>query len=459
MTTIACVDGFLGDCAKGKFTDLLSSKSNDGGAVVRYVGGANAGRRINHSGKEFKLHLFPSGAFCDNMTNVIGPMVAFDPVQFFIEYDNLLSLGYNPKIMISDRVKILFPFHRYINKVEEEHLGKKSFGSTQRGITPFMNDVFGKQALTIQDIYETKEIVKEKLKRCIDMKNCLLNNYYNREEINIDGSIDQVLDLRDRLKPFIGDVRKFLLNLKDKNKTILFEGQLGAIRDITVLYPHISSAPSFFAGYAPISCGLPGTYLEEVLCLFKAYVSYVGSGDFVTRMEKDFEDKFREIANEYGTTSGRGRLLGHYDCVMARYGAEVHGATQIGLTCLDLLSDWDEIPVCIAYEDTRTGNRVDDFPLTNDLKYMKPIYKIMPGWKQDISNCKSFSELPEKCRNYVSFIEDQLCYHIRYISVGKERDAIIDRIGENYLTEEEINNILYKTKDFIVNDNKFSLTH
>jgi len=222
-----------------------------------------------------------------------------------------------------------------------------------------------------------------------------------------------------------------------EDKKILLEGQLGALRDILHgIYPHVSGI-TCLASYAAPSCGIPASSIEDVICVLKSYVSYVGSGDFPTELDPDPAHELREINHEYGATSGRPRRLGWFDCVMARYGLDLQGATDVCLTVLDVLSHYDEIPVCVDYYDTRNGQTVSDFPLTGELKYMKPVYRIMPGWKCDISQCRVYEDLPEKCQEFVEFLEDQLDEPIRYISVGKDRAALIDRGDDDDEISEE----------------------
>ncbi len=427
MTVKAVVGGLVGDEGKGKITDIISESAD---AVVRWQGGANAGHTVVNDHGSFKMHLFPSGAFNPNTLNIIGPAVAFDPIQFFEEYDKLIKDGFNPKVLISDRVKILFPFHKYINKVEEEHLGKGSFGSTCKGITPFAIDVAGKMAVTLEEVLncQYERDLERKIHRVVELRNVMLENYYHKDLINPEESAREIFSLRERLRPLVGDVRLVLKEMINAGKNIVFEGQLGSIRDVCMgIYPHISSSPSFLAGYAPVSCGLPHNCLEEVICVVKSYVSYVGSGAFPTEMDPIFADPFRDKAGEYGTTSGRPRRLGYSDCVMAKYGVELHGSTEVYLTCLDLMDDWEEIPICVAYYDYRTGLTTKEFPTPEALSHMSPLYRIFPGWKESTSSIRDWESLPEKAKDFVNFMEENIGCKISYVSVGKERSAMLKK--------------------------------
>lgn len=425
MTVKAIVGGLVGDEGKGKITDIVSENAD---AVVRWQGGANAGHTVVNEHGSFKMHLFPSGAFNSNTLNIIGPAVAFDPVQFFEEYDKLANDGFRPNVLISDRVKILFPFHKYLNKIEEEHLGKGNFGSTCKGITPFAMDVAGKMAITMEEVLncEYEHELTNKINRTIELKNVMLKNYYHKDLIDASESAKAIFSMKNRLMPLVGDVRLVLKKMIKSGKNIVFEGQLGSIRDVCMgIYPHISSSPSFLAGYAPVSCGLPHNCLEEVICVVKAYVSYVGSGAFPTEMDSIFADPFREKAGEYGTTSGRPRRLGYTDCVMAKYGVELHGSTEVYLTCLDLMDDWDEIPICVAYYDCRNGTTTKEFPTPEALSHMSPIYRVLPGWKESTSSVRSWENLPDKAKDFINFLEENIECNISYVSVGKDRSAMI----------------------------------
>lgn len=447
MTTKAVVDGLLGDCGKGKVIDWLAQ---DADMVVRYVGGGNAGREIENEKGNFKVHLMPSGVFHESVKNIVGPAVAFDPIQFFEEYDALVDQGITPNVFVSDRIKILFPFHRYINTVEEESLGKGKFGSTRRGVTQFQTDVVSKFAVTVEDLVGDKDELKNKLQRGVDMKNCILENYYEVDPINLDESLEPVLALTERLKPLLVDARKEIQKVMDDFGTVIYEGQLGSIRDITLgIYPYISSSPSFLAGYAPVSCGI-GEPLDESICVLKSYVSYVGSGPFPSEMNENYANELRERVHEYGTTSGNPRRLGWFDCVMAKYGAELHGATDIVLTHLDSMSEYDEIPVCVEYSDYSDFNGSDssvyklkEFQTTKRMDNCRANYEMLPGWQSDISQCREWSQLPKQARDYVTFIENQIGYYIRYVAVGKERDAIIDRRNEG-LTDDDVDKMISK---------------
>lgn len=431
MTVKAIVGAQLGDEGKGKMVDIFAQ---DADMVIRAWGGGNAGHTIHNEYGKTVLHLMPSGVFNPNCLNVIAPGVAFDPEQFFIEYDELVSKGVTPKVMISDRCQVLLAYHKELNVIEERRLGKHSFGSTCKGITQFYSDLINKIGIKIDELWLDDEDLLAKLHRAYSTKLALLKYYHEVEKSAHELSLlthpnlilKQIKSYRDRLKPFLGDVSKTINDAIEEGKEILLEGQLGALRDpLHGIYPHVSGI-STLPSYFPVSCGFSPMDMHLIISVMKSYATYVGSGDFPTELHDDEAHELREINHEYGATSGRPRRVGWFDIPMTKYGLRLNGATDVILSLLDVLGHYDTIPVCTSYYDTRDGKIVNDFPLTSELKYMKPVYVNMPGWKEDISECKHWNELPKKCKEYILFVQKQIGVKIHYVSVGKDREQFID---------------------------------
>lgn len=456
MSVIAFAGAQFGDEAKGKCVDRFAQNAD---IVARGWGGGNAGHTIYNSYGKTVLHIMPSGVFNPDCLNIIAPGVAFDPEQFFVEYDELLAKGVKPKVMVSDRCQVLLKYHKKLNEIEEYRLGKKAFGSTCKGVTQFYSDLINKVGIKVEDLYLDDEILLEKIERAHSL--AFARSYYYTYKGDIDNEwarknplptfeevLEDVKSWRDRLKPFLGDVSKTINDAIEQGKEILLEGQLGALRDpLHGIYPHVSGI-STLPSYFPVSCGFAPQDVDQIISVVKSYTTYVGSGDFPTELHNEEAEELREINHEYGATSGRPRRVGWFDIPMAKYGLRLNGTTDIILSLLDVLGHYDEIPVCAAYYDERTGAAIKDFPLTSELRYMKPIYRIMPGWKEDISECKIWNDLPDKCKEYVLYIESQLGKYIRFISVGPDRNAFIDRRAEE-LSDEELKRILEKVKNEI----------
>lgn len=426
----AIVGSQLGDEGKGKFVDHFAQTAD---LVIRGWGGGNAGHTINNEYGKTVLHLMPSGVFNPHCLNIIAPGVAFDPKQFFKEYDELIAKGITPKVIISDRCQVLLPYHIDLNVIEEQRLGKKAFGSTCKGITQFYSDLINKVGIKVDEIYVEDDLLLAKLKRSWDLKFAISHSYYEDGKIDMnyqlthpESVLEDIKSWRDRLKPFLGNVQKTVLDAIKENKNILLEGQLGALRDpLHGIYPHVSGI-SCLPAYFAVSCGVAPYHIKEITSVVKSYTTYVGSGDFPTELYDADAEELREINHEYGATSGRPRRVGWFDCIMTRYGLDLNGTTDCILSLIDVLSHYEKIPVCVSYYDCTNGEVVHDFPLTNKLGNMKPIYRIMEGWQEDISGCKSWSDLPEKCKLYIRFIEEQLGYKFTWISVGPNREQMFN---------------------------------
>ncbi|HAF26368.1 MAG TPA: adenylosuccinate synthase, partial [Lachnospiraceae bacterium] len=391
--------------------------------------GANAGHTIVNNYGKFALHTMPSGVFHQNIMNIIGNGVAFDITKFMNELKEITDKGVPaPKIMISDRVQVMMPYHVLFDTLEEARLAGKSFGSTKSGIAPFYSDKFAKIGWQINEFYQDDDVIKEKIARIAEIKDVLLVNLYHADPIDQDALFKQIVEWRELVRPYLGDVSLYLDKALKEGKTVLLEGQLGTLKDPDHgIYPMVTSS-SPIAGYGAIGAGIPPYEIKQVVTVSKAYSSAVGAGAFVSELHGDEADELRRRGGdggEYGATTGRPRRVGWYDCVASKYGCRLQGTTDVAFTVLDVLGYLDEIPVCTAYD--LGGEITTDFPVTRLLDKAKPVFETLPGWKCEIRGIKTYEELPENCRKYIEFIEKQIGYPITMISNGPSRDDIIYR--------------------------------
>lgn len=421
----AIVGANWGDEGKGKITDVLAEDSD---VVVRFQGGANAGHTIINDYGKFALHLLPSGVFHSRIANVIGPGVALDIDKLLKEYDDVVTRGIpKPVLYISDRAQVMMPYHVDFDRFEEERLGKASFGSTKSGIAPFYGDKYLKIGIQVCQLYDP-DLLRKRLDGVAEQKNAQLKSLYGKPAIDVDALMEKLLAQAERIRPMVIDTTVFLHKALKENKTILLEGQLGSLRDPDHgIYPYTTSS-SPLAGFGTVGAGVPAGAITDIFCVTKAYSSCVGAGPFTTEL---FDDAATELRNrggdagEYGATTGRPRRVGWFDAVATRYGCMVQGATECVLTNLDVLGYLDEIPVCTAYE--VDGKQITDFPSTPTLLRCKPVYTMMPGWKSDVRGVTSFDELPENCRKYVDFLEEQVGVPINMLSTGPKRSETFRR--------------------------------
>lgn len=420
---IAIVGANWGDEGKGKISDILSK---DAEIVIRFQGGANAGHTIVNEYGKTALHMLPSGIFRKDVVNIIGQGVAFDITAFFKELEEIKSKGVEKiNILVSDRVQILMPYHIKLDEMEEERLGKASFGSTKSGIAPFYSDKYAKIGIQISEIYDD-EYLKERLTKILTAKNKQISGLYGEDkQINIDEMYNFLINSREKLKPYLCNVAKFLNEKIKENKTIILEGQLGTLRDVdNGIYPFTTSS-SPLAGFGAVGVGIPPYEIKKIYAITKAYSSCVGAGAFVTELFGEEAKELRDRGGEYGAKTGRPRRVGWFDAVATRYGCMVQGATDVVVSLVDVLSYLDKIPVCTAYE--IDGKVVKDFPTTVDLNRAKPIYEYLDGWKCDISNIRRYEELPENARKYIEFIEKEIGCPIKMIGNGPKREDIIEK--------------------------------
>lgn len=421
----AVVGANWGDEGKGKITDMLAEKAD---IIVRFQGGANAGHTIVNNYGKFALHTLPSGVFYNHTTSVIGNGVALDIPLLIKEVKSITDRNVpQPKILVSERAQMVMPYHKLFDQYEEERLGGKSFGSTKSGIAPFYSDKYAKIGFQVSELFD-EELLQEKVQRVSEMKNVILEHLYHKPLIDPAELLNTLHEYRDMIAPFVCDVSAFLDKALKEGKTILLEGQLGTMKDPDHgIYPMVTSS-STLAAYGAIGAGIPPYEIKQIVTVSKAYSSAVGAGAFVSEIFGDEADELRRRGGdggEFGATTGRPRRMGWFDCVATKYGCRLQGTTDVAFTVLDALGYLEEIPVCVGYE--IDGEVTTDFPVTYKLEKAKPVLKKLPGWNCDIRGIRKFEDLPENCRKYVEFIEEQIGFPITMVSNGPGREDIIYR--------------------------------
>ncbi|HNX99418.1 MAG: adenylosuccinate synthase [Oscillospiraceae bacterium] len=412
-----------GDEGKGRMVDLLSEKY---AVVVRYQGGNNAGHTVVNERGKFIMNLLPSGILRDDTVNVLGPGIVIDLEHLFNEVARLRDSGIAitpDHLKISDRATICMPYHKLLDGLEEDRLGDKKFGSTRRGISPVYADKYMKKTLRMGDLRHLDELYP-RLDGIVEWKNLTVERGYGHEPIR---TADMMAWLKKFGLPFVDyvcDTTEYLSGAIDGGKSVLFEAQLGALRDIDFgIYPY-TSASTTLAAYAPIGAGVPQYRLDESIGIMKAYSSCVGEGPFTCELFGPEGDALREAGGEYGAATGRPRRVGGFDVVASRYGAKMQGCTYVALTKLDVLSYLEQIPVCAHYE--VDGKVVDCFPVGGALDRAKPVYEYLPGFRCDISKCRRPEELPRAALEYIRYLEKQVGCPVKYVSVGAQREDIIE---------------------------------
>ena len=424
MSNTAIVGINWGDEGKGRMVDYFAGQFD---VVVRYQGGNNAGHTVINEYGKFALNLLPSGIFHRDAINLLGAGVVIDLKHINGEMARLREKGVEitpDNLKISDRAMMVLPIHPAQDKWEEQRLGKDHFGSTLRGISPIYGDKYMKKAIQMGDLMHPATLEKH-LKRLIDWKNETIVQGYGQDKIDFDETLAWIHEWGDKLIPHICDAGELLQGAVDAGKSVMFEAQLGALRDIQYgIYPFTSSS-SPLAAEAPVGCGLPSIKVDEVIGVTKAYSTCVGEGPFVGELDGDAAHDLREAGAEYGAATGRPRRVAWMDIPATRYGTRLQGATALALTKMDVLSYLKEIPVCVAYK--LNGETIDRFPYTPDLYDCEPVYETLPGWNCDITKARKWEDLPKAARDYVEFIEKRVGAPIKYVSVGAEREALIIR--------------------------------
>lgn len=411
-----------GDEGKGRMVDLLSREYS---VVCRYQGGNNAGHTIDDGNMKVVLNLLPSGILRKDTVNVLGPGMVVDVKHLFGEVQKLRERGVEitpANLKISDRATICMPYHVLLDCLEEDRLGDAKFGSTRRGIAPVYADKYMKKTIRMGDILHFDEIEK-RLKGIIEWKNLTVVGGYKAEPVKLDAVMDWLKTYALPFKDYICNTTEYLDGAIKSGENVMFEAQLGALRDIDFgIYPYTSSS-STIAAYAPIGAGIPFKKLDKVVGIMKAYSSCVGEGPFTCELFGEEGEKLRSAGGEYGAATGRPRRVGGFDVVASSYGVKMQGADEIALTKLDILSFMDKIPVCVAYD--IDGERTTVFPSGEALAKAKPVYEYLDGWKCDISKCRTMEDLPKAAVDYVRYIEKVTNCKIKYVSVGAERESYI----------------------------------
>jgi adenylosuccinate synthase len=417
-----------GDEGKGKATDLLGDRVD---YVVRYQGGNNAGHTVVIGDQKFALHLLPSGILTPEVIPVIANGVVIDPAVLLAEIAGLNDRGINTsKLLISANAHLITSYHVTLDKVTERFLGKAQIGTTGRGIGPTYSDKIGRVGIRVQDLFD-ESILRQKVESALTSKNQVLVKVFNRREIDIDSVVTDLLQFAEILRPMVRDTSLILNKALDEGKVVLLEGGQGTLLDVDHgTYPFVTSSNPT-AGGACTGSGIGPTRIDRVVGILKAYTTRVGSGPFPTELFDEDGEKLRTIGGERGVTTGRPRRCGWFDVPIARYATRINGLTDTFLTKLDVLTGWDQIPVCVAYD--IDGERSEEIPMTQtEFHHAKPVYEMLPGWSEDISGAKTLADLPKNARDYVNFLEEKSGTRISAIGVGPDRNATIainDLIG------------------------------
>ncbi len=421
MSVTVIVGSQWGDEGKGKIVDILSERYE---IVVRYQGGANAGHTVQVGDQQFILHLIPSGILRENVLCFIGNGVVIDPKALLDEIKLLEGMGINiaGRLFISHNAHLIMPYHKLLDSINES--GNSKIGTTGRGIGPCYIDKYARKGIKIVDLLDRK-VLEEKIKFNIEEKNNLLKKVYNQEELNVDAIIKEYIEFDKAIDPFITDVPYVLNNAIDEGKSILLEGAQGALLDVDFgTYPFVTSSNPTSGG-ASTGSGIPPTKISSVIGIVKAYTTRVGLGPFPTELLGEEGENLRKIGAEYGATTGRPRRCGWFDAFLLSYSRMINGIERAAITKLDVLSNFDQIKVCVAYE--IQGKKLKSFPTdVNKLMNVTPVYESLPGWKTNLTNIKDYNDLPSEAKDYLQFISHASGFEISIISVGPKRDQTIE---------------------------------
>jgi len=410
-----------GDEGKGKATDLLGGSVD---YVVRYQGGNNAGHTVVVGDQKYALHLLPSGILSPGCIPVIGNGVVVDPSVLLSELSGLNERGVDTsKLLLSGNAHLITPYHTVVDKVTERFLGKRKIGTTGRGIGPAYADKINRVGIRVQDLFD-ESILTQKVEAALDHKNQVLAKLYNRRAIGTEETVEELLGYADELRGYVADTTLILNNAVDEGKVVLMEGGQGTLLDVDHgTYPFVTSSNPT-AGGACTGAGVGPTKISRVIGILKAYTTRVGAGPFPTELLDADGEALRSIGGERGVTTGRDRRCGWFDAVIARYATRVNGLTDFFLTKLDVLTGWERIPVCVGYE--IEGKRFDELPFSqSDFHHATPVYEYLPGWSEDITKAKTFTDLPKNAQGYVKALEEMSGAPISAIGVGPGRDETI----------------------------------
>lgn len=421
----AVVGANWGDEGKGKITDVLAERAD---IVVRFQGGSNAGHTIVNDCGKFALHMLPSGVFNENTVNVLGNGVALNIPILMGELQSLRERNVPlPKLLVSDRAQVVMPYHILLDAYEEERLGGKSFGSTKSGIAPTYADKYAKIGLQVCELFDDASL-QDKLAQACAQKNVLLEHLYHKPLLDEAELLRICVEYREQIAPYVCNLSAYMYEAVKADKTILLEGQLGALKDTDHgIYPMVTSA-STLAAYGAVGAGVPPYEIKDIITVVKAYSSAVGAGPFVSEIFAEDAEELRKRGGdggEYGATTGRPRRVGWFDAVATRYGCRIQGTTEVAFTVLDPLGYLAEIPICVGYE--IDGRVIEDFPNTTECYKAKPVLKTLKGWNCDIRGIRAFEALPQEAQAYVDEIERLIGFPITMVSNGPGRKDIIYR--------------------------------
>ncbi|BCJ43748.1 adenylosuccinate synthetase [Actinoplanes ianthinogenes] len=423
MPVIVLIGAQWGDEGKGKATDLLGDRLD---YVVKFNGGNNAGHTVVIDGEKYALHLLPSGILSPNVVPVIGNGVVVDLNVLFQEIDGLEARGIDTsRLRISANAHVIASYNRSMDKVSERFLGARRIGTTGRGIGPTYADKMNRVGIRVQDLFD-ESILRQKVTAALAFKNQVLSKIYNRSAVKAEDVVQELLSYVERLRPYVADTALELSQAIDNDKVVLCEAGQATLLDVDHgTYPFVTSSNAT-AGGACTGSGIPPTRIDRVVAVLKAFTSRVGEGPFPTELHDKWGDYLREVGHEYGTTTGRPRRIGWLDLVIGRYAQRINGVTDFAMTKLDNYDGLDEIPVCVAYD--VNGVRHDEMPINQtDFHHAKPIYETLPGWRQDISGCRKFEDLPREAQDFVEFVEARIGARISIVGVGPGREAVIER--------------------------------
>ncbi len=423
MPAVVVLGAQWGDEGKGKATDQLGDRTD---YVVKFNGGNNAGHTVVVGGEKYALHLIPSGILTPGVVPVIGNGVVVDLEVLFGEIDALEARGVDTSgLLVSSAAHVIAPYNRTIDKVTERFLGSRRIGTTGRGIGPTYADKINRIGIRIQDLFD-ESILRQKVEGALATKNQMLVKIYNRRAVTVEETVDELLRFAERLRPHVADTPLVLNQALDEGRTIVFEAGQATMLDVDHgTYPFVTSS-SATAGGACTGSGVGPTRIDRVVAVAKAYTTRVGEGPFPTELLDADGDRLREAGGEYGTTTGRPRRTGWYDAVVVRYAARVNGLTDLVVTKLDVLTGWEKIPVCVAYD--VDGTRHDEMPFDqSDFHHARPVYEYLDGWTEDISSARTFEDLPAAAQRYLLRLEEVSGVRVSSIGVGPGREATIVR--------------------------------
>jgi len=423
VPAIVIVGAQWGDEGKGKATDVLGSRVD---YVVKFNGGNNAGHTVVIGDETYALHLLPSGILTPGCTPVIGNGVVVDLTVLFEELEALDARGVDTsKLVVSANAHVIPDYNRTLDKVTERFLGSRKIGTTGRGIGPTYADKMSRLGIRVQDLFD-EGILRQKVVGALELKNQILTKIYNRRSVAVDETVEELLGYADRLRPMVADTSLVLGEALARDETVLLEAGQATLLDVDHgTYPFVTSS-SATSGGACTGSGIPPTQLDRVIAIVKAYATRVGEGPFPTELHDDDGDRLRNNGGEFGTTTGRPRRCGWYDAPIARYAARINGVTDFVLTKLDVLTGWDRIPVCVAYD--VDGERVDEMPMTQTaFHHAKPIYEFFDGWHEDISGARTMADLPVNAQHYIETLEKMSGARISAIGVGPDREQTVVR--------------------------------